>query len=42
MAGKLQRFLEEIRSVVMPFYEHQARLADIAFSRYGKRQRHPA
>jgi hypothetical protein len=39
MLGKLQRFLEEIDAVVMPFDEHQARLADAAFQRYGKGQR---
>jgi ribonuclease VapC len=42
MVGKLQRFLEEIRAIVMPFDEHQARLADTAFLRYGKGQGHPA
>ena len=42
MVGKLQRFLEEISAVVMPFDERQARLADAAFMRYGKRQGHPA
>ena len=42
MLGKLQRFLEEIDAVVMPFDERQARLADTAFQRYGKGQGHPA
>lgn len=42
MVGKLQRFLEEIGAVVMPFDERQARLADGAFQRYGKGQGHPA
>ena len=42
MLGKLQRFLEEISAVVMPFDERQARLADAAFQRYGKGQGHPA
>ena len=42
MVGKLQRFLEEIGAVVMPFDERQARLADAAFIRYGKGQGHPA
>jgi ribonuclease VapC len=42
MLDKLQRFLEEIGAVVMPFDERQARLADAAFQRYGKGQGHPA
>ena len=42
MQGKLQRFLEEIGAVVMPFDEQQARLAAGAFQRYGKGQGHPA
>ncbi|MDR0673728.1 MAG: type II toxin-antitoxin system VapC family toxin [Zoogloeaceae bacterium] len=42
MLGKLHRFLDEIGAVIMPFDEHQARLADLAFSRYGKGQEHPA
>ena len=42
MLGKLQRFLEEIDAVIMPFDEHQARLADAAFKLYGKGQGHPA
>ena len=42
MPAKLQRFLEEIGAVVMPFDEQQARLADITFQRYGKGQGHPA
>lgn len=42
MVGKLQRFMEEIGAVVMPFDERQARLADTAYQRYGKGQGHPA
>jgi ribonuclease VapC len=42
MLGKLQRFLEEIGAIVMPFDEGQVRLADAAFQRYGKGQGHPA
>lgn len=42
MLGKLQRFLEEINAIIMPFDERQARLADNAFQRYGKGQGHPA
>jgi len=42
MLGKLERFLEEIGAVVMPFDAQQARLADVAFQRYGKGQGHPA
>ena len=42
MIGKLQRFLEEVGAVVMPFDERQARIADMAFLRYGKGQGHPA
>lgn len=42
MLGKLQRFLEEIEVVIMPFDERQARLADAAFQRYGKGQGHAA
>ncbi|MCL1825909.1 MAG: type II toxin-antitoxin system VapC family toxin [Proteobacteria bacterium] len=42
MIGKLQRFLEETGAVVMSFDEHQVRLADMAFQRYGKGQGHPA
>ena len=42
MIGKLQRFLSEIGTVVMPFDENQARLADVAFLRYGRGQGHPA
>lgn len=42
MPGKLQRFLEEIGAIVMPFDEQQARLADEVFQRYGKGQGHPA
>lgn len=42
MLGKLQRFLEEIGAIVMPFDERQVHLADAAFQRYGKGQGHPA
>ena len=42
MLGKLQRFIEEIGAIVIPFDEQQARLADDAFQRYGKGQGHPA
>jgi ribonuclease VapC len=42
MVGKLHRFLDEISVIVVPFDEHQARLADSAFQRYGKGQGHPA
>ncbi|MCL2162171.1 MAG: type II toxin-antitoxin system VapC family toxin [Betaproteobacteria bacterium] len=42
MIGKLQRFLKEVGAVVMPFDERQARIADMAFLRYGKGQGHPA
>ncbi|GHT93043.1 VapC ribonuclease [Betaproteobacteria bacterium] len=42
MVGKLHHFLDEISAIVMPFDEHQARLADSAFLRYGKGQGHPA
>jgi ribonuclease VapC len=42
MLGKLQRFLEEIGAIVMPFDEQQARLANEASQRYGKGQGHPA
>jgi len=42
MVGKLQRFLEEIEVLIVPFDEHQARLADAAFHRYGKGQGHKA
>jgi ribonuclease VapC len=42
MLGKLNRFLQEVDAVVMPFDEQQARLADTAFQRYGKGQGHPA
>lgn len=42
LLGKLQRFLEEIDALVMPFDERQAQIADIAFKRYGKGQGHPA
>lgn len=42
MVDKLNRFLDEINAVIMPFDEQQARLADTAFQRYGKGQGHPA
>jgi hypothetical protein len=42
MLGKLHRFLDEIEAVIVPFDEHQARLADAAFLRYGKGQGHRA
>ncbi|MDD4915406.1 MAG: type II toxin-antitoxin system VapC family toxin [Methylococcales bacterium] len=38
MPSKLQRFLEEIGAIVMPFDEQQARLANEASRRYGKGQ----
>jgi ribonuclease VapC len=41
MLDKLNRSLQEIDTVVMPFDEQQARLADTAFQRYGKGQGHP-
>jgi ribonuclease VapC len=39
---KLERFLDEIEVLVVPFDETQARLAADAFQRYGKGQGHPA
>lgn len=39
---KLRRFLDEIDVIVMPFDEHQARLAADAFQNFGKGQGHPA
>ncbi len=42
MVAKLQRFLKEIAAEIVPFDEHQARLADEAFQRYGKGQGHKA
>lgn len=42
LLGKLDRFLEEIEVVVTPFDEAQARLAAVAFQRFGKGQGHPA
>jgi len=42
MVEKLERFLEEVEVVVMPFDKRQAQLADMAFLRYGKGQGHPA
>lgn len=42
LLGKLDRFLEEIEVIVVPFDEPQARLAADAFQHYGKGQGHPA
>jgi ribonuclease VapC len=42
LLGKLDRFLEEIEVIVVPFDEPQARVAVDAFQRYGKGQGHPA
>ncbi len=42
LLGKLDRFLEEIEVIVVPFDEAQARMAADAFQRYGKGQGHPA
>src|ERR1035437_285549 len=42
MAVKLQRFLEEIGAIVIPFDEQQASIAADAFQQYGKGQGHPA
>ncbi len=42
MPVKLQRFLEEIGAIVIPFDEQQASLAADAFQQYGKGQGHPA
>jgi ribonuclease VapC len=39
---KLDRFLEEIEVIIVPFDERQARMAADAFQRYGKGQGHPA
>lgn len=42
LLSKLDRFLEEINVIVVPFDERQARVAADAFQRYGKGQGHPA
>jgi ribonuclease VapC len=42
LLSKLDRFLEEIAVIVVPFDESQARVAADAFQRYGKGQGHPA
>ncbi len=42
MLAKLQRFLDEIGAIVVPFDESQAKLASEAFQRYGKGRGHPA
>jgi ribonuclease VapC len=42
MIAKLQRFLREIAAEIVPFDEHQARLAYEAFRRFGKGQGHKA
>ena len=42
LLGKLDRFLEEIEVIVVPFDETQARVAADAFHRYGKGRGHPA
>jgi ribonuclease VapC len=42
LLAKLDRFLEEIEVIVVPFDEPQARVATDAFQRYGKGQGHPA
>ncbi len=42
LLGKLDKFLEEIEAIVVPFDEAQARMAADAFQRYGKGQGHPA
>ena len=42
LLGKLDRFLEEIEVIVVPFDEPQARIAADAFQRYGKGQGHLA
>ncbi len=41
MVGKLQRLLEEIGAVVVPFDERLTRLADTTFRRYRKGQGPP-
>ena len=42
LLSKLDRFLEEIAVIVVPFDEPQARVAADAFRRDGKGQGHPA
>jgi ribonuclease VapC len=42
LLDKLDRFLEEIEVIVVPFDEQQARVAADAFQHYGKGQGHPA
>jgi ribonuclease VapC len=42
LLSKLDRFLEEIEVIVVPFDEPQARVAADALQRYGKGQGHPA
>ena len=42
LLDKLDRFLQEIAVIVVPFDESQSRLAADAFQRYGKGQGHPA
>jgi ribonuclease VapC len=42
LLDKLDRFLEEIEVLVVPFDESQARVAADAFQRYGKGQGHAA
>jgi ribonuclease VapC len=42
LLDKLDRFLQEIAVIVVPFDESQSRLAANAFQRYGKGQGHPA
>jgi ribonuclease VapC len=42
LLSKLDRFLEEIEVIVVPFDEPQARVAADAFQRYRKGQGHPA
>ncbi len=42
LLDRLDRFLQEIAVIVVPFDESQSRLAADAFQRYGKGQGHPA
>jgi ribonuclease VapC len=42
MIEKLQRFLQEIEAITVPFDDQQAHIAYKAFKRYGKGQGHPA
>jgi ribonuclease VapC len=42
LLGKLDRFLEEVEVIVVPFDEPQARVVADAFQRYGKGQGHAA